>query len=235
MPRSSSLHAPAIDALMRTSLLVLVALFLLAQIMLLAGMFLPRQQRPRFSPTWRWIATLAFAALLVWMTVAAEKIWFTTRIAHASPNAVQVEVTGMQFQWYFRYPGPDGIYGKTRPELVDAAGGNPLGLDPADPHGADDVVSSVLVLPVDRQIDLSLRSLDVVHGFFIPSMRVMQNATPGSPSQIHLTPTRIGDSAIVCTQLCGLGHYRMQAVLRVASLRDFAAWMAQHEASLQGR
>lgn len=235
MPRSSSLHAPAIDALMRSSLAVLVVLFIAAQILLLAGMFLPSQKRPRFSSTWRWIATLAFASLLVWMTVVAEKIWFATRIAHASVHAVQVEVTGMQFQWYFRYPGPDGIYGKTRPNLVDAAGGNPLGIDPADPHSADDVVSSVLVLPLDRQIDLHLRSLDVVHGFFIPSMRVMENATPGSPAQIHLTPTRLGDFAIVCTQLCGLGHYRMHAVLRVVTPHDYAAWMAQHEASLQGR
>lgn len=235
LPRSSSLHAPAIDALMRTSLLTLTALFLLAQIMLLAGMFLPSQQRPRFSSTGRWVVTVAFAAALIWMTVVAERLWFTIRMTQAESNAVQVEVTGMQFQWYFRYPGPDGIYGKTRPDLVDAAGGNPLGLDPADPHGADDVVSSVLVLPADQQTNLQLRSQDVVHGFFIPSMRVMQNATPGSLSQIHLTPTRLGDSAIVCTQLCGLGHYRMQAVLRVISSRDFAAWMAQHEASLKER
>lgn len=234
MPRAGSLHAPAIDTLMRVSLLALTAAFILAQVMLLAGLLLRRERRPRFSSTWRWIATAAFAAGMVWMTVVAENLWSAIRLTHATANAVQVEVTGMQFQWYFRYPGADGLYGAIKPDLIDAAGGNPLGLDPADPHSHDDIVSSVLVLPVDRQAEIRLRSQDVIHGFFVPGMRVMQNATPGMPSQIHLTPTRIGEYAIVCTQLCGMGHYRMQAVLRVVSAHDFAAWKAQQEASLGG-
>jgi cytochrome c oxidase subunit II len=234
MPRAGSLHAPAIDTLMRVSLWTLTAACILAQIIVLAGLFLPRQRRPRFSPTWRWIATAAFAAGMVWMTVVAENLWSVIRLTHAAANAIQVEVTGVQFQWYFRYPGADGAYGAIQPNLIDAAGGNPLGLDPADPHSHDDIVSSVLVLPVDRQAEIRLRSQDVIHGFFIPGMRVMQNATPGMPSQIHLTPTRIGEYPILCTQLCGMGHYRMHAVLRVVSGPDFAAWMAQHEASLGG-
>ena len=231
MPRAGSLHAPAIDTLMRVSLLALTAVGILAQIILLAGLFLPRERRPRFSPAWRWVASAVFAVCMVWMTVVAENLWSTIRLTHAAPNAVQVEVTGVQFQWYFRYPGADGAYGAIKPDLVDAAGGNPLGLDPADPHSHDDIVSSVLELPVDQQAEIRLRAQDVVHGFFIPGMRVMQNATPGMPSQIHITPTRMGDYAIVCSQLCGLGHYRMHAVLRVVSQQDFATWMAQHQAA----
>jgi cytochrome c oxidase subunit II len=231
MPRAGSLHAPAIDTLMRVSLLALTAAGILAQIILLVGLFLPRERRPRFSPTWRWIASVAFALGMVWMTLVAENLWSTIRLTPAASNAVQVEVTGVQFEWYFRYPGVDGTYGAIKSSLVDAAGGNPLGLDPADPHSHDDIVTSVLVLPVDRQAEIRLRAQDVVHGFFVPAMRVMQNATPGMPSQIHITPTRIGDYAIVCSQLCGLGHYRMHAVLRVVSQRDFATWMAQHRAA----
>ncbi len=229
MPRAGSLHAPAIDTLMRVSLLALTAAGILAQIILLAGLFLPRERRPRFSPAWRWIASAIFAVCMVWMTMIAENLWSTIRLTKAAPNAIQVEVTGVQFEWYFRYPGVDRAYGATKPELVDAAGGDPLGLDPADPHSHDDIVSSVLELPVDQQAEIRLRAQDVVHGFFIPGMRVMQNATPGMPSQIHITPTRIGDYAIVCSQLCGLGHYRMHAVLRVVSQQDFATWMAQHQ------
>ncbi len=231
MPRAGSLHSPAIDSLMRISLLTLTAAGILAQIILLAGLFLPRERRPRFSPVWRWVASAVFAICMVWMTVVAENLWSTIRLRHAAPNAVQVEVTGVQFEWYFRYPGTDGTYGATRADLVDAAGGNPLGVDPADPHGHDDMVSSILVLPVDKQAEILLRAQDVVHGFFIPGMRVMQNATPGMSSQIRLTPTRTGDYAIVCSQLCGLGHYRMHAVLRVVSARDYAAWIAQQQAS----
>lgn len=233
MPQAGSLHAPAIDALMRSSIFILFALCVLAQILILAGLYLRREQRSRFSATWRWTAIVAVIVLLLWMTVVAEGLWSTIRLTHAESNAVRVEVTGEQFQWYFRYPGTDAVYGQTKPALIDAAGGNPLGLDPADPHGEDDVVSSILVLPVNRQADLRLVALDVIHGFYIPGMRVMQNATPGHVSEIHLTPTRIGDYPIVCSQLCGLGHYRMHAVLRVVSEHDFAVWMAQHEAQRQ--
>jgi cytochrome c oxidase subunit 2 len=228
-PVDASWHAPAIHTLMRVSLLALAAAGILAQMLLLIGMFLPRERRPRFSPELRWIATAVFAVSMIWMTVVAENLWSTIRLTRAAPNAIQVEVTGVQFQWYFRYPGADGAYGATQPGMVDAAGGNPLGLDPADPHSHDDIVSSVLELPVDHQVEIRLRAQDVIHGFFIPGMRVMQNATPGIPSQIHITPTRIGDYAILCSQLCGLGHYRMHAVLRVVSQQDFDTWMAQRQ------
>lgn len=228
---AGSLHGSAIDTLMRVSLLALTAAGICAQILLLAGLFLPCERRPRFSPVWRWVASGFFVIGMVWMTVIAEKLWSTIRLTPAAPNAIQVEVTGVQFEWYFRYPGADGRYGNTRPDLVDAAAGNPLGLDPADPNSHDDIVSSVLELPVDRQAEIRLRAQDVVHGFFVPAMRVMQNATPGLPSQIYITPTRIGKYAIVCSQLCGLGHYRMHAVMSVVSQADFAAWMAQHQAT----
>ena len=231
VPRAGSLHAHAIDSLMRSSLFALFAFCVLAQVLLVAGIVLRREQRARFSPAWRWAATAAVAVLFVWMTIAAEKLWSTIRLTRAEPHAVQVEVTGVQFQWYFRYPGPDGIYGKTKPELIDAAGGNPLGLDPSDPRSHDDIVSSVLVLPVNQQANLQLRAQDVVHGFFLPAMRVMQNATPGRVSEFHLTPNRTGDYAIVCSQVCGSGHYRMHAVLRVVSAQQFVVWMSQREAA----
>ncbi len=239
MPRSGSLHAGAIDALMRTSSVILFALCVLAQILILAGLFLRRKQRAYFSAAWRWGAIAAVVALFVWMTVVAEGLWSTIRLTSANANAVQVEVTGVQFQWYFRYPGADAIYGRAQPELIDPAGGNPLGIDSADPQSENDVVSSILMLPVNQQADLRLAAQDVVHGFYVPAMRVAQNATPGHASEIHLTPTRIGDYPIVCSQLCGLGHYRMHAVLRVVSQGEFAHWMthqeAQRQAELAGR
>src|SRR5437764_1385005 len=90
----------------------------------------------------------------------------------AEPQALQVEVTGMQFQWYYRYPGADGKFGMTKPELIDASVGNPLGLDSSDPAARDDIVASQLVLRVNRPVELILKSQDVVHSFFIPTMRL---------------------------------------------------------------
>jgi cytochrome c oxidase subunit 2 len=83
-----------------------------------------------------------------------------------------------------------------------------------------------LVLPVGHEVDLQIRSLDVVHGLFIPAMRLKQNALPGSTLHVHFTPVVVGEYPIVCSQVCGSGHYRMEAKLRVVSPSDFAQWMA---------
>jgi cytochrome c oxidase subunit 2 len=135
----------------------------------------------------------------------------------------------VQFQWYFRYPGADAAFGITRADRIDAAGGNPLGLDSEDTRGHDDVVSSVLMLPAGREVDLRLRSQDVIHGFFIPGMRLKQNAVPGMVLHVHFTPDVPGDYPILCSQVCGLGHARMQATLRVVSPAEFDRWMAGRE------
>lgn len=234
MPPGASLHAPAIDALMHTSMGILFGFLLLAQILAFAGLFLAPRATTGFSTPLRGGILLLLVALFVWMTVAAERLWTVTRIAKAESNAVQVEVTGVQFQWYFRYPGPDGVYGRTRPELIDAAAGNPLGIDPADPNGKDDLVRSVLLLPVGQEAHLQLQALDVIHGFFVPAMRVKLNAVPGRVTQLHFTPTQTGTYDIVCSQVCGLGHYRMHAQLRVVPDAEFVQWQAQQEAALAG-
>jgi cytochrome c oxidase subunit 2 len=147
---------------------------------------------------------------------------------------MQVEVTGVQFVWYFRYPGADESFGRTRLSLAAPAEGNPLGIDPGDPHGADDIVSSQLVLPAGREVDLTLRAQDVIHGFSVPEMRLKQNAVPGATAHIHFTPQTPGNYAILCTQLCGLGHYRMQATLRVLPAAQFDAWLQAREAARAG-
>jgi cytochrome c oxidase subunit 2 len=144
-----------------------------------------------------------------------------------------VQVVGEQFAWYFRYPGTDYTFGITRPQLVDAGAGNPLGIDPADGHGADDIVTSELVLPANRQVDLRINSLDVIHGFSVPEMRLKQNAVPGMTIHIHFTPKVPGTYAILCTQVCGMGHYRMNANLRVLPPDEFAAWLAAKQKAVQ--
>ena len=113
--------------------------------------------------------------------------------------------------------------------LASAAEGNPLGIDPADAHGRDDIVSSQLVLPVGREVDLALRAQDVIHGFSVPEMRLKQNAVPGLTVHIHFTPQVAGEYAILCTQVCGMGHYRMNATMRVVPQAEFEAWLKAHE------
>ena len=139
----------------------------------------------------------------------------------------------MQFAWYFRYPGADATFGITKPQLVAPGEGNPIGIDVSDTHGVDDFVTSELVLPADREVDLRLRAQDVIHGFSIPEMRLKQNAVPGQTIHVHFTPTTPGTYAILCTQLCGLGHYRMNASVRVLPPAEFAQWLAAKEKAVQ--
>jgi cytochrome c oxidase subunit 2 len=175
-----------------------------------------------------YLPLVAMTLLFAFLGLRAERLWAAARYSGPDLSALQVEATGVQFAWYFRYPGNDYAFGRTRPTLVDAAANNPLGLDPSDPRSADDFLSSTLVLPVNREVDLHLRAQDVIHGFSVPALRVKQNAVPGADNHIHFTPTLTGTYAILCTQLCGSGHYRMTANLQVVSADQYKQWLADH-------
>ncbi len=186
------------------------------------------------------IRVLVIAALLFMMTdigvdVLGGHLWAAERFRDAGPNAVQVEVTGMQFAWYFRYPGPDGKFGATKPELEDASAGGEaaLGLDAKDAASKDDVVTGTMVVPVNREIEVILRAHDVIHSFSIPAMRFKQDAVPGLAIHMHFTPTREGSFDTVCDQLCGLGHYKMHGIVKVVSQEEFDKWLAAREADKQ--
>ncbi len=233
MPANAAQHGTVLDAQMRQSLGWMIGLLILAHGILIVGWIRRRghakseshRTRRAISP-WTTGAFFFVALLFTFLVLRAEKLWAANRFQGASPEAMQVEVVGEQFAWYFRYPGRDARLGAVKPTLANAAEGNPLGLDPADAAGKDDIVTSELVLPVGHEVDLQIRSLDVVHGLFIPAMRLKQNALPGSTLHVHFTPVAVGEYPIVCSQVCGSGHYRMEAKLRVVSPSDFAQWMA---------
>jgi cytochrome c oxidase subunit 2 len=229
MPPNAAAHGMAVDRLMRWDVVAMAACFLLANILLVWLALRPRRKASAPS-AWR-AEFLPLAILLVVyiaMALTAEHLWARERFEGPAPDALRVEVVAQQFQWYFHYPGVDATYGTSQPQCVNAALGNPIGLDPADDHGKDDIVSSELVLPVNHEVDLQLRSLDVIHGFFVPQMRLKQNAVPGATLHIHFTPIREGVYPILCSQLCGSGHARMQAHLRVVSESAYKAWLAAH-------
>jgi cytochrome c oxidase subunit II len=229
LPPDASAHGPALDHHLLLNLWIALALLALAHLILLLGLLARRH--PAQKNLWRveYLPLAALAILFAFLTIKAERLWAATRYTGASLTALQAEATGVQFAWYFRYPGPDATFGITRPQLVAPGEGNPLGLDSTDPHSADDEVTSELVLPTNREVDLRLNAQDVIHGFSIPELRLKQNAVPGQALHIHFTPTSPGTYAILCTQLCGLGHYRMNATLRILPPAEFAAWLAAHK------
>lgn len=229
LPTDASAHGPALDRHLLLNLWIILALASLAHILLLFGLALRRAPEARRLWTIEYLPLAVLGITFAALAVHAERLWAGTRYTGASPEAMQVEVTGMQFAWYFRYPGPDATFGITRPQLAAPGEGNPVGIDPADPHSTDDLVTSELVLPAGREIDLRLQAQDVIHGFSVPELRLKQNAVPGESIHIHFTPTTPGTYAILCTQLCGLGHYRMNANLRILKLDEFRTWLADKE------
>lgn len=231
LPRDGALHGAALDAHLMLNLWIVLALAVLAHLLLLVGVIVRRRRARLPVVALEYLPLAGLTLLFAWLGVRSEQLWAAQRYVGADPAVMQVEVTGEQFAWYFRYPGVDATFGHTKLQLVSAAEGNPLGIDPNDPKGKDDIVTSQLVLPAGREVDLTLRSLDVIHGFAAPEMRLKQNAVPGQVSHIHFTPTVPGEYAILCTQVCGLGHYRMQAVLHVLSAKEFDAWLTQREAA----
>jgi cytochrome c oxidase subunit II len=159
---------------------------------------------------------LAGAALPVWLKRAT--------LPPASAAPLDIRVVAEQFAWHIHYPGPDGRFGPTAANLISAS--NPLGIDRKDPHARDDVgLSNILMIPVNRPVVVQLTSRDVVHSFTLNEMRVRQDATPGLLVRTWFTPTRLGTWDIACSQLCGLGHYRMRGSYSVLSEDDWIRWL----------
>ena len=232
LPRDASAHGSALDQHLILNLWIALSLAVLAHLILMVGILMRHPSAEASERRRGLIEYLPLAALTLLfggLALRAEHLWADTRYTGASPEALQVEVTGMQFAWYFRYPGVDATFGRTSAALVDPGAANPVGIDPADPHGADDLVSSELVLPEGREVDLRLVAQDVIHGFAVPEMRLKQNAVPGETIHLHFTPTEPGTYAILCTQLCGLGHYRMQANLRVVTEAGYEDWLRKRQ------
>ena len=148
-------------------------------------------------------------------------------------DAILVHAIGQQFNWNFHLPGPDGTFGRRDLNLVTNS--NPLGLDPNDPAGKDDiVVSGELHVPVDRPVIIELSSKDVIHNFALVNMRIAQDAIPGSIIPMWFKPIKTGTYEVICGQLCGLGHYGMKGTLVVDSPADYQAWLKER-AELSGQ
>jgi cytochrome c oxidase subunit 2 len=141
-------------------------------------------------------------------------------------QAVVVRVVGEQFAWNAHYPGPDGQFGRTDLKLVRPD--NPLGLDRTDPSAKDDIATiNQLNIPVDRPILVHLSTKDVIHSFGLFEMRVKQDAIPGLVIPVWFIPNRIGQYEIACSQLCGLGHFRMRGFVNVQSEADYKTFLAE--------
>jgi cytochrome c oxidase subunit II len=227
-----------IDAQFHRTLVITGVIFVLAQFALAWTLFRFRDQGQRASffegnSTLEFVWTLGTIVMFVGLGLYGEHAWAEAHFQGAEPGALQIEVTGQQFQWQFRYAGPDGKWGQTKPELVSASTGNPLGLDPKDPSGKDDVVSPVMYVPAGHEVEILIRTQDVTHSFYVRELRLKQDAVPGMVIHMHFDATVPGQYEIVCAELCGLGHYKMRSFLNVVSQEEYDKWMNDQEVALQ--
>ncbi len=164
--------------------------------------------------------------------VVGQKAWGSVYFTPPKADALQIQAQAGQFAFYFRYPGADGKFGGIHPDKIDEGNQNYFGLDPAnEPEARDDIVSGELVVPVNKEIQLLMHAKDVGHSFYVRELRIQQDFVPGLDLAVHFTATKIGKYEIVCTQLCGLGHYNMKAYLNVKSPEDYEKWLKEQAAA----
>ena len=176
---------------------------------------------PRLEMTW----TLVTAGILAIFLFNALNLWAKVN-SRPPADAVLIEVTGQQFAWNVRYPGKDGVLGRT--DHLQASQDNPIGLVKDDPAAKDDLLLlNQLYLPKDRPVRVQVRSMDVIHSFFLPNFRVKQDAMPGMTIDIWFTPKETGDFEIACAEHCGLGHYRMRGQVHVVPAADLDKAVAE--------
>lgn len=145
-------------------------------------------------------------------------------------ESVVVRVVAEQFAWQIHYPGADGKFGQTKPDLVDVQT-NPLGLDKTDPNSADDYfTTNELYIPTGKPVIVRITSKDVIHSFGLPNFRIKQDAIPGMEVATWFQAEKTGTYNIACSQLCGASHYRMRGFVKSLNPTEFSTWQKGQKA-----
>ena len=142
-------------------------------------------------------------------------------------DAIPIEVMGQQWSWSFRLTGEDGILGTSDARNISPE--NPFGLNPKDPNGQDDILleGDDLHLLVDKPVKVLLRSIDVLHDFYVPQFRAKMDLVPGMITYYWFTPTREGEFEILCAELCGVGHHVMRGLVVVDNESSYQEWISE--------
>lgn len=241
---SASVEGENIDTMMWITIIVTGIVFFITQILLFAFSFKYQESDKRkayyfthnnkLELLWTGVPAIVLTILVVF----GLKYWFRFT-SDAPKDAQQVEVTGHQFGWEFRYPGKDGILGRKNYKLTDPVKGNPLGVDWNDATSHDDIhVATTMHLVVNKPVKLIIHSQDVIHDVGLAHFRMKMDAVPGIPTTLWFTPKytteemkiRTGNADFVyelsCNQICGKSHFAMRGVIVVETQQEFDLWLA---------
>ena len=153
------------------------------------------------------LAIIAFAQMGTWADIKFQDNFPDETYSTEKPIAI---VTASQFDWRVRYPDETGSF------------------------ESQDVVESAFefVVPVNEKIVFSLRSRDVLHSFFVPNLRLKQDAVPGMEIPVWFESEEVGEFDLICAELCGWGHYKMAGQVTVLSQEDYDTWLSEKRAAL---
>ena len=228
-PEPISSHARDFDDNFTLTLAITGVIFLAAQFAL--GYVILRYRNQNRQATGaegnnklEFIWTAAAAILFVGLTILSSRIWAGVHLDKPASDALKIECLGKQFAWSFRYPGPDGKFGRTDIRQINDSTGNPFGIDEKDPAGNDDITTSAIRVPVGKPVVLLLKSRDVIHNFFVRELRLKQDLVPGMEIPIHFTAEKPGTYEVPCSELCGLGHHQMRTTLIVLEPAEYERW-----------
>jgi len=245
LPESASVHGVAIDDMFDLTTILTLIVFVITQALLFGFAFFYRGSAKRkayyyphnntIEKIWTVIPAIVLTILVVFGFFTWEKVMDTT----PEKGDINIDVTGHQFAWELRYPGPDGKLGNVNYALYTPL--NILGIDYKDANSYDDLKADTMVLPVNKVIRLNIHAQDVIHSVFMPHFRVQLNAVPGLPTFFKFTPTittaqmrAITDNPkfeylLYCNKICGGAHYNMQKVVRVVTQEEYQEWISRQK------
>ncbi len=221
LPEPVSSFGGEIDSLYYLILWITGAIFVVVEVALIAFLVRYRHREGRKatythgSKKAEVVWTVIPFILVLYIAYASNDVWLDAKLAErglADEDAIPLKVTAKQFEWNVTYPGPDG--------RIDT--------------GDDFVVRNQLHVPVGRPVRVDLASEDVIHSFFLPDLRVKQDAVPGMVIPVWFEATETGEYPLACAELCGLGHYRMSASLTVHEPEEYERWAAEEASGGEG-
>ncbi len=215
LPPSASTIGPQIDRLYNIVLLLTGVVFVLTEVALVYFCIRYRAkpgQKAYFShgsTKAELIWTAVPAVIMIALGFMSQDLWARLRQPQTFPTpALTVKVLAEQWLWHFKYPGADGVLGTE-----------------------DDIeVQNNFHIPVNQPVLFELHAQDVIHGFYIPDLRIHQDAVPGIVSTVWVQATKVGQYELRCTQFCGTNHFQMKALLTVESPEDYQAWLKSAKA-----
>ena len=241
-PEAISEHGGRVDSQFMITIIVVGVAFTAAQVGLGWVVFKFRDNADAQRATYSHgnnrlevVWTVVTAIIFISLAVMGQRVWASLNLHSAPPGSLQVEVVAQQFSWNFHYAGKDNVFGRTDPNLIDDSALNYVGLDDTDPNAKDDSVVSTLAIPVNRPVELILRSKDVTHSFFVPQLRFKQDLVPGMNIHVHFTATKVGKYELACAELCGMNHYKMKSYMLVLPENEFNELAALPQEKFQAR